>query len=62
MCLSKAYLTSEEGEELILDEVSSVENKNGALIFTNILGEEREVEGVIRSIDFMDNKIVLEKS
>lgn len=61
MCLSKAYLTGEEGEELILDEISSVKNKNGTLLFTNILGEEREVEGDIRSIDFIDNKIVLEE-
>ncbi|MBS3736484.1 MAG: CooT family nickel-binding protein [Candidatus Bipolaricaulota bacterium] len=62
MCLSKAYLASEEGEELILDEVSSVENEGGTLLFTNILGEEQEVEGEVRSIDFMENKIVLEKS
>ncbi|MBS3787844.1 CooT family nickel-binding protein [Candidatus Bipolaricaulota bacterium] len=60
MCLSKAYLASEEGEELILDEVSSVENEGGTLLFTNILGEEREVEGEVKSIDFMENKIVLE--
>lgn len=61
MCLSQAYLTGEEGEELILDEVSSVEIRDGTVLFTTILGEEEEVEGSIRSIDFMDNKIVLER-
>lgn len=61
MCLSKAYLTGEEGEELILDEVSSVEIRDGTVFFTTILGEEKEVEGSIRTIDFMDNEIVLER-
>lgn len=62
MCLSKAYLTSGEGEELVLDEVSSLEIKGKTLLFTNILGEEQEIKGEVRSIDFMENKIVLEKN
>lgn len=61
MCLSEAYMRSEKGEELLFDEISSVENKNGKLLLTSILGEEQEIEGTIKSIDFMENKIVLEQ-
>lgn len=61
MCLSKAYMEREKGEELLFDDIASVEVRDGTLKFSTVLGEEHEIEGGIKSIDFMENRIVLER-
>ncbi|MCF7890084.1 CooT family nickel-binding protein [Candidatus Bipolaricaulota bacterium] len=61
MCLSKVFREKNEDEELLLEEISSVEVEDGKLLFTTIMGEEKRIEGTIKSIDFMDNRILMEK-
>lgn len=61
MCLSKAYMEKEKGEELLFDDIASIEVREESLKFSTILGEEYEIEGGIKSIDFVENRIVLER-
>lgn len=62
MCLAKAYLKGGEENELLLENVASLEVKEGSLILTTILKETREVEAKLSSINFRNGSIVLERS
>lgn len=57
MCLSKAYLETEGESEPILDDIASVEVNEDQLIFTTLLGEEKEVPGELDRIDFQNNEL-----
>lgn len=59
MCLSKAYLESGGENVLLLEEVVSVDVSGDTLRLKTILGEEKEVSGSIREIDFLTHRIVL---
>ncbi len=62
MCLAKAYLKEGDKDELLLENVTSLEVKEGSLILTTILKETREVEARLSHIDFANGSIVLERS
>jgi predicted RNA-binding protein len=62
MCLAKAYLKEGDKDELLLENVTSLEVKEESLILTTILKETREVEARLNSIDFKKGSIVLERS
>ena len=61
MCLAKAYLKGTERDELFLEEVALVRMGQGKLSLRTLFGEEKEIEAVIREIDFMKSSILLEK-
>jgi len=60
MCLSKAYVDRSGKRELLVEEVASVEVRNGKLLLRTLFGEQKEVEARIRQIDFMTHSILLE--
>jgi predicted RNA-binding protein len=62
MCLGKAYLKEGEKNELLLENVASLEMRGESLVLTTILKESREVEARLSSIDFARGSIVLERS
>jgi predicted RNA-binding protein len=62
MCLGKAYFKEGDEDELLLENVASLEVKEGSLILTTILKETREVEARLSRIDFAKGRIVLERS
>ena len=63
MCLGKAYLKEGDKDELLLENVASLEMKGESLILTTILRETREVEARLSHIDFANGSIiVLERS
>jgi len=62
MCLGKAYLKEGDKDELLLENVASLEVKEESLILTTILRETREAEARLSSIDFESGSIVLERS
>jgi predicted RNA-binding protein len=62
MCLAKAYLKEGDKDELLLENVTSLEVKEASLILTTILKETREVEARVNRIDFKKGSIVLEQS
>jgi len=60
MCLAKAYSGSNNGKELLMEEVASLKVEDGKLLLTTLFGEQREIEASISEIDFMSSSIVLE--
>jgi predicted RNA-binding protein len=62
MCLGKAYFKEGDEDELLLENVSSLEVKKESLILTTILKETREVEARLSRIDFAKGRIILERS
>ncbi len=57
--MSKAYLESGGESVLLLEEVVSVGVSGDTLRLKTIMGEEKEVSGNIREIDFLTHRIVL---
>ena len=62
MCLAKAYLKGGDEDELLLENVASLEVKEDSLVLTTIMKETREVEARLSRIDFENGSIVLERS
>lgn len=60
MCLSTVYELKDGKERMISEYVNSVEFGEGDITFTDILGQESTVHGVLRSIDLVKNKILVE--
>lgn len=60
MCLSKAYVEINGERELLMEELASVEIKEGKLLLTTIFGEQKEIEASIKQIDFLNHSIILE--
>jgi predicted RNA-binding protein len=61
MCLAKAYLGSDSGKELLMEEIASLKARDGKLLVTTLFGEQREIEASIKEIDFIGSRIILEK-
>jgi len=62
MCLAKAYLGTDSGKELLIEEIASLKTGDGKLLLTTLFGEQREIEASIKEIDFRNSSILLEKS
>lgn len=61
MCLAKAYLEGEGEKELLLEEVALIEIDDKTLRLSTIFGERKEMEGVIKSVDFQNSTVIVEK-
>jgi len=59
MCLSKAYVDRDGSRELLMEEIASVEIRDDKLLFKTLFGEQKEIKGNIRQIDFMTHNIIL---
>jgi predicted RNA-binding protein len=59
MCLSKAYVDTDGKRELLMEEVASIEFKEGRLVVKTLFGEQKEIKADIRQIDFLTHTIVL---
>jgi predicted RNA-binding protein len=49
-------------KELLVDEIATLKNRGGRVTVKTLFGEEKEIEGSIREIDFMNGSIILENS
>lgn len=56
MCLSTVYNTA---QQVLCKNVASVTEKDGRLIFTDIMGIPTAVAGSIQKIDLMENIIIV---
>ena len=59
MCLS-TVLTMEQ--QVVCKNVAAVTQKDGKLVFTDIMGIPTVVEGSIEKIDLMENEILIRKA
>jgi predicted RNA-binding protein len=49
MCLATAYST--ENESVILEYVSKIEVRDGKIVLTDVLGEQKTIEGTLEMAD-----------
>lgn len=59
MCLSTVYDVSDGGREKICEYVSSVRAEDGTVVLVDIMGIEKSVPGFIRSMDLVNNEILI---
>ena len=60
MCESAAYILKDGREELVLESVDFLENKDGHVRMINIFGEEKTIRAKVKGLSLVDHKIVLE--
>ncbi len=62
MCEAAVYLLRDGQEELLLESVDQLENREGQIKMVNIFGEQKAVRAKIKLLALVDHKIVLEPS
>lgn len=62
MCESAAYILKEDGIERIMDNVVSVDPFEGKVYLTDLLGEQKIIDGEIKEIRLMDHKIIIKEN
>ena len=62
MCESAAYILKEDGMERIMDNVVSVDPFEGKVYLTDLLGEQKIVDGEIKEIRLMDHKLIIKET
>ena len=59
MCESAAYILKEDGMERIMDNVVSVDPFEGKVYLTDLLGEQKIVDGEIKEYDILITQVNL---
>ena len=59
MCESNVYLRDDEGDRLAMEDAVLVERDGGSIKVTDILGEQKEFQGTLEEITFLEHKIVI---
>ena len=60
MCDLKAYVRSNDREELILESVNHIRSEGGEVYLRNLFGEEKRVSGEVREVSLTKNRVVVE--
>jgi len=60
MCESAAYILTHKGEELFLESVETLENREGTVRLVSMFGEEKTFRGKVKAFYLVDHKILLE--
>jgi predicted RNA-binding protein len=60
MCESKVYLETAEGEQLVLEDVTSIRPESNGYRLVNLFGQQVHVRCRIKDIDLLKHRIVLE--
>lgn len=59
MCESNVYVRDDEGDRLVMEDAVLLEQDGGKVKITDILGEEKELEGDVEEITFLEHRIVV---
>jgi len=59
MCEASAYVIKDGEEELVLESVDVLENKDGEINMVNIFGEQEQIKARIKTLSLVDHKIIL---
>ncbi|QJA09497.1 CooT family nickel-binding protein [Romboutsia sp. CE17] len=59
MCESAAFILKNNELEKVMDNVVNVDPYEGKVYLTDLLGEQKIIDGVIKEIRLMDHKIIL---
>jgi predicted RNA-binding protein len=60
MCESAAYILRDGEEELILESIDILENRDGEIGLVNLYGEQKTVRARLKVLSLVDHKIILE--
>jgi len=60
VCDLKAYVRSNDREELVLESVNYISSEGGEVMLRNLFGEEKRVQGEVREVSLTKNRVVLE--
>jgi predicted RNA-binding protein len=60
MCESTAYLLKDGKEEMLFEDIESLENSGGEIKMISLFGEEKTIRARPRRFSLVDHKIVLE--
>ena len=61
MCESIAYVLRDDELEKVMDDVVSIDPYDNKLYLTDIVGNQKIIEGDIKEIQFMKHKIIIEE-
>lgn len=59
MCLATVYNKSQEQDSILLQFVSRLDVDGTTITLTDVMGETRTVEGVIKSVDLAGSTVVI---
>ena len=60
MCLSNVFYVDSDGQQQeVMQDVARVEAHNNGYLLTGLLGEQKFVQGGVRTIDFVDKHSVV---
>lgn len=60
MCEASAYVIKDGEEELVLESVDVLENKDGEINMVNIFGEQKQIKARVKTLSLVDHKIILD--
>lgn len=61
MCEANAYIETDGGEELYLENVDILKPEDGKIFMKNLFGEQKLFEGSLKEISLIKRKIILIK-
>lgn len=62
MCLSKVYLKTNSGLELVMEDTANVQVEGNTVILKDLFGRTSNVEATIQQIDLVSHKVILVNS
>jgi len=61
MCEAAVFLVTQGAEKEVMKEASTLEVMDDRLVLGDILGERMELKARIKSVNFLEHKVVLEE-
>lgn len=61
MCIATVYIDTVSGKEEVMGDVVLVECENDGLRLTALLGEQKLLQAKVKSIDFLEHSVVVER-
>jgi len=60
MCLSNVFYVDSDGQQQeVMRDVAQMEARNNGFLLTGLLGEQKFVQGEVKSVDFIDKHSVV---
>jgi predicted RNA-binding protein len=59
VCDLKAYVLNNDKEELLLESVNHVRSEGGEVVLRNLFGEEKRVQGEVREVSLVKNRVIV---
>jgi predicted RNA-binding protein len=60
MCLAKAYMGEAEKNDFIMEDVVRLRIEGNKLHLATLFGEHKEIEGILKEVDFQNSRIIIE--